>query len=211
MRESNPFIIFDFGNILISLDYEKCFAAFEQCTAKKWNLDTIPDDISLVLRQLEVGHINTSTFCAAFRKYNLDLTDQQIIDAWNNLLGTIPKNRFPFLKALRKNYRIAILSNINEIHEKHINQYLEKEHGITSFDDYFDKIYYSHHIGMRKPNAEIYEFVTNDLRVSAHEIFFIDDLEENITAAKSFGWSGSVHDPKNKIEEKFEHYLKEIS
>ena len=46
----------------------------------------------------------------------------------------------------------------------------------------------SHLVGMRKPSAEIYEHVEQTTRVPPGSIWFFDDLEANVTAARQRGW-----------------------
>ena len=45
-------------------------------------------------------------------------------------------------------------------------------------------------VGMRKPNPAIYALTQERLGVAPEEILFIDDLDVNIAAAKTAGWSG---------------------
>ena len=103
-----------------------------------------------------------------------------------------------------------MLSNINELHEIEIDKRLKRELDIVDFrSNYFDKVYYSHLIGMRKPDAEIYSFVHGDLGVTPSDILFIDDLESNIEAAKEAGWNGVVHSPNNDIINDLDMYIYE--
>ena len=62
-------------------------------------------------------------------------------------------------------------------------------------------------MGMRKPDTEIYQYVTETLKVNKSDILFIDDLPENIAAAQSYGWHGQVHFPKDEIIDNIDNYL----
>ena len=55
------------------------------------------------------------------------------------------------------------------------------------FKNCFEKFYLSHEIKLRKPNKEIYEFALKENKLIAEETLFIDDLEENTTAASALG------------------------
>ena len=55
------------------------------------------------------------------------------------------------------------------------------------FKNCFEKFYLSHEIKLRKPNKEIYEFALKENNLIAEETLFIDDLEENTTAASALG------------------------
>ena len=72
--------------------------------------------------------------------------------------------------------------------------------GIPSLDDYFDKAYYSQKVGLRKPNADIFEFVLNDAGITARESFYIDDLPPNIETARKLGFKTHLLLPGEKIE-----------
>ena len=61
------------------------------------------------------------------------------------------------------------------------------QQGISSFKELFDAEYYSHLVGMRKPDAEIYEHVLEDQGLTAQETIFFDDNPDNIKSARSLG------------------------
>jgi len=90
-----------------------------------------------------------------------------------------------------------------------VYRHLRKEHDLEpeEFESCFDKVYYSHNLGLRKPEQEIYFKVQKELNVDASHIIFIDDMIDNIEAAKKCGWYGIHHDPKNDIEMHLETYI----
>ncbi|HFS67849.1 MAG TPA: HAD family phosphatase, partial [Flavobacteriia bacterium] len=91
-----------------------------------------------------------------------------------------------FLKKLSKKYKTFLLSNINDLHIDDIRTLIDAETYI-SFLFYFEMIFYSHIIEMRKPNRETIEFVLSRNKLIAEETLFIDDSIENCKAAKSLG------------------------
>jgi putative hydrolase of the HAD superfamily len=52
---------------------------------------------------------------------------------------------------------------------------------------YFECDYYSHLMGMRKPNSDIFEFVLTKHHLKPHETLFIDDSPQHIETAKKLG------------------------
>lgn len=54
-------------------------------------------------------------------------------------------------------------------------------------DPIFDKIYSANELGITKRDPESYKFIADDLGVKPEEIFFTDDTEGNIEAAKEAG------------------------
>lgn len=200
-------IVFDFGNILINLDYKKCFASFQKAIGQDFS-DGLPPKTKEHLHKYDRGHINTEAFLWHLQQYSPNTEVRDIIAAWNDILGDLPISRFQMIEELRPKYNIVMLSNINEMHIEKIHRDLRKNHGIEDFHaSYFDKVYYSCRMGMRKPDAEIYDFVAKDLGVTPENLFFIDDLEENIVACKAAGWNGQVHKPSEDIINNLSSYL----
>ena len=53
-----------------------------------------------------------------------------------------------------------------------------------------DLIVYSHEAGMSKPDPRIYQLACDGLGVPAADMVFLDDLPENVTAARQAGMHG---------------------
>lgn len=52
----------------------------------------------------------------------------------------------------------------------------------------FDVVVDSSEVGARKPEARIYEITREKLGVAHEEIFFLDDIGQNLKAARALGW-----------------------
>ncbi len=193
-------IIFDFGNVLFDLDFKGCYQNFKNLLNIEWEDNDVPAIIQSANDRLERGEINEETFIWQFQQINNKANPRDILKAWNSLLVGFPKERFSLLESLRKDYQLVLLSNINSIHEAYIHQYFASNFNLLDFEErYFDFVFYSHHIGMRKPEERIYEHVTQSIGAHKEEILFIDDNEANILAAKKFGWQAVLHDPTSDI------------
>jgi epoxide hydrolase-like predicted phosphatase len=84
------------------------------------------------------------------------------------------------VKKLRNYYKTAILSN----HTRVWFEYLISRY---KFDQLFDEVIVSYRVKKAKPNRDIFELALGKIRVKADECIFIDNQENNITAAKEFG------------------------
>ena len=78
------------------------------------------------------------------------------------------------------------MSNTNSIHQKKYVDAFKKEHQ-TPFHQLFEKAYYSHEVGIRKPNEEIFQFILEDSNLKAAETLFIDDSFSNLEGAQKAG------------------------
>lgn len=190
-------IIFDFGNVLIDLN----MPSIEQHFRRHWGEHFEATQAKLLRNNFfalyETGGITSEEFVSTLQlAAPVALTEQQVTDAWNAILIGIAAERFPMLLQLRERYKVFLLSNINDLHERWIADYLRREHQIEDFETrYFDGVYYSHLIRLRKPNRDIYEYVMADAELVPEETLFIDDLSVNVEAAKSLGMRGLVKLP----------------
>lgn len=90
------------------------------------------------------------------------------------------KDVVKYAHSLKSKCQIAILSNLGPFDKKRIDY----QYDLSKFDH----TYLSFEVGMRKPDKEIYEYVTNDLNVAPDSILLIDDDHSNIAAAQECGW-----------------------
>jgi glucose-1-phosphatase len=181
-------IIFDLGNVILNISYEATIKAFEALGFTNFKEMYSSLQQSNLFDDLETGKINTEKFVSAIQSMSdRPLTHQQIINAWNAIILDFPIRNLQILQQLQLHNNIFLLSNTNEIHEACYNKLLMETCGYPTLSVFFDKIYLSHHVGMRKPNTEIYEHVLQDRNLKPSETLFIDDLEANINGAKKCG------------------------
>ena len=122
-----------------------------------------------IFDEFEKGGVTAHDFKVYIRKVlnNARVTDEQIDNAWNSLLAGIPEGNHELLLKLKTKYRTFLLSNINSIHYEYITKYLKDRFGLNSNDSLFEKVYYSHLIGKRKPDTAIFEQVLQE-RITWH-------------------------------------------
>lgn len=201
MKKTTPTIIFDFGNVLIDLDSSRFYKNVEQLLSlespEEW------DTLREWMLRYETGSISTDLFINKLIKISpQSVQARDIIQVWNSMLIGIRPETLELLKALKMRYRTYILSNTNALHIDWVLDHLETVHNLKSFEtEYLSGVFYSHELQMRKPNAEIYEYVMSSVGNSPQEILFIDDLKENVEAARNTGWQAVVHSPDRPISE----------
>ena len=185
-------IIFDLGGVLLNIDFKKTFDAFGALgIAHAHGLNDRPEVLQLFI-DLECGMVEREEFLEKFRGLvNMPrVTDEQIIAAFNALLLDYPPERIQLVQELRKKYRVFLLSNTNAIHAEYYNGLLHKEFGILNLDTLMEKAFYSHKLGCRKPNEEIYLKALGLAGIIAEESVFIDDNAENVRVAERLGIRG---------------------
>ena len=182
-------IIFDFGGVILDIDFGKMNKAFAKLGIKNFDEMYSQKNADHLFRHLGEGKLNEQEFYDAFRRSaQLNLGNDQIKKAWNALLTGYRKEALLTLKKIKHKYRLFLLSNTNSIHLEAFNKIYEEQIGEGSLDDYFDKVYYSHETGYRKPAKEAYEIVLKENNLSPAETLFIDDSLKNIEGAKELGF-----------------------
>ena len=174
-------IIFDFGDIFINLDKQATIEGLKKLGLTVWNEDL--DSLNL---QFEKGEISRENFLLGIQKHVPNASIDEILTAWNAILLDFPLYRLEFLQKLSKNYRLFLLSNTDSIH---IDTF-EQENGVSFYSDFyqcFERVYFSYEIGLRKPDAEIYNYLIKKHDLSEKRTLFVDDKKENTDAAQLLG------------------------
>jgi glucose-1-phosphatase len=181
-------IIFDLGGVIININYQKAIDAFKKLSKENCTIEFNQKVQSKLFDDLETGRISEEEFRNQVREcYQVEGTDEQIDAAWNAMLLDIPAERIELLQKLKKKYRLFLLSNTNAIHLIGFNKIVEDSFGIPSLDSLFDKTYYSHLVGQRKPDVVIFEQVLTENRLKREETLFIDDSIQHIESADKCG------------------------
>ena len=179
-------IIFDLGAVLLNISYQKTIEEFDKLGIKNSSTFYSKKLQTNIFNLLETGEISESDFIKEIQKHCTEATDTQILYAWNAMILDLPLHRVELLKQLKKDFNLYLLSNTNSIH---ITEF-ENKIGSKQYKEFyqlFDKVYYSHKIGHRKPNAEAFQLIIEENNLIAEEILFIDDSPQHIEGAKKLG------------------------
>ncbi len=180
-------VIFDLGGILIDIFPQQAVDAFKLLGFKDDEKALLYFKENQIFEKIEIIQNSYNLLC---NEINLQLkhpvSDDKIISAWNKLLGSYKSENVNFALKCKSKYRTFLLSNTNRIHYEDYTETFKSQFGYM-LHDLFEKSYFSHQIGMRKPNAEIFEFVLQDAGLNAEETLFIDDSVENRLAAQKLG------------------------
>ena len=98
-----------------------------------------------------------------------------------------------FLEALKKTYRLILLSNTNEIHF----EFVREKYSILS---YIEDYVLSYQVGWMKPDKQIYQAAIERAGVPAEQIFFTDDRQENVEAARTEGIQAVQFHSENQLK-----------
>jgi putative hydrolase of the HAD superfamily len=174
--------IFDLGNVLVKLAYERVMEAI--CN----DADCSRDELVQIMeepggyRDLERGDVTFDEFYAFMKErigYRGSLHRFRAV--WGNFFDGPIEGIEELLDRVRERYKVAFLSNSNEVHEVVIPE----EFSVLFRKD--DLFVFSHRFRTAKPDPEIYLQALNMIGAEAHEVVYVDDLLENVTAARNLG------------------------
>jgi len=180
-------LIFDLGGVIIDLKIDNTITAFANLSGidkqtlveQYWNHD--------MFHKYERGHIPDDEFRAFLREFlSIEASENQLDEAWNSMILDIPHERLKMLDKLKESHEVFLLSNTNDIHLRYVNDIYVPLNNET-LDDHFHGAYYSNHVGMRKPDAEIFEKVIEDNKLDPSKTLFLDDNKQNIEGAAAVG------------------------
>jgi putative hydrolase of the HAD superfamily len=201
-------IVFDLGGVLINLNYQLTIQAFQQLGFPHFEEMYSQFKANRLFEQLETGHISEDTFYQTLiHSTRNTITRDQITHAWNAMLLDFRTSTLQFLQQLKPQYNIFLLSNTNIIHKREFDAILQQQVGMNAIDPLFHKCYYSHLIGLRKPHAEVYEFVLADAGIRAADTLFIDDSQPNIEAALKLGIDSRLLEAGVQVEDAFDYLI----
>ncbi len=76
------------------------------------------------------------------------------------------------------------------------------------FNNTFDKVYASAHLGVQKPQLAFYKKVLDDIgQLTKDEVLFWDDSSEKVDGAKKFGIHAEIYTSFENFRVKIQRYL----
>ena len=193
-------IIFDLGNVLYDIDFKIMYKRFDELGIPNFENHFTLNQSDPLFFDLEKGFIDEVAFCSRFNQlYNLSLNKDQIIEAWNSLLIGFREKSLDWLKSNQSNFSLFLYSNTNQPHQDYFLAQYTREIG-GDFNALFKKPYYSHEMGMRKPDPASFKYILDQEGLKAAETLFIDDNEPNVAAAASVGFQVLYLQPGMHIE-----------
>ena len=188
-------IIFDWGGVLIDLDFEGCRKAFQELGVGDLKQLLTGADENNLFKKYELGIITTEEFREEIRRLAAStLTDEEIDKVWNSMVRTVPIEKLQILSELRKRYSVFLLSNTNDLHWEYASARVF-HFGNLERDDFFQQIFLSQRMHLAKPNPAIFRSALEEAGIHAEETLFIDDSIINCEAAASVGLKAAHYIP----------------
>jgi glucose-1-phosphatase len=132
--------------------------------------------------EFERGQLTPAIWAERFvMDWEVDLPPGEFLKKFTTWSRRVLPGAKELLEQLRPRYRLAALSNSNELHwERNTNE--------LRIIELFEFAISSHQVGLSKPNPEIFRLAVERAHVSSPQaIIFFDDVRANVEAAQDAG------------------------
>jgi len=186
-------ILFDLGKTLVDFDFEPVNQRLTESSKLSAEVakQRTKDRYNAFCRG-EMTAVEWQKFIET--DYNLPMSSEEFRRFWADIFWPIDK-MFELAHRTKKHYRQYLLSNTDEIHLPWcMERYAER------FEGLLDGMILSYEAGAIKPDRRIFEYGTERFDLVPEACVFIDDLPENIEAARDFGMHGIVITSPAQVE-----------
>jgi len=174
-------IIFDLGGVLVGVDY-RCFLNRLANALHISTTELIAQSQNGAHQDYMKGLITAEQFVDSVRKqYNQPISMERFRDIWESMIMEQDDDVTRIVTQLSKRYPLSLLSNTDPWHFN----YCKSNYPVVSM---FKRYFLSYECHLLKPDPNFYKLVAHELAAEATECLFIDDLEENVNAAKEVGY-----------------------
>lgn len=168
--------MFDMGGVMVR-DFHIAPKLLPFLGRSEPEIGEIAPEVRKALKDHSKGLIDEAKFWEIYRNTTLSSTPGEE----SSLLGKFftpvldPETVQVIQDLKQKHYRVICGTNVIDAHYR-IHQNLKQY-------EIFDHVYASHLIHQAKPNGTFFQHILEKEKIAAHEVFFTDDMEENVESA----------------------------
>ena len=190
-------LIFDIGNVIVPFDYLRGVRRFSEVTGLSEEKIERFFYLSELQHRYAKGQISSEDFFETLRReFDLKIDYRAFVPIWNDIFWlSVPMDRM--VRFLKGNYRLAAITNTSDLHFR----YWLENYPVLGL---FERIFASHELGLCKPDPEIYRLALDKLRVKPDETLFVDDMEENVAAARELGMRAVLFRTAEDLQDEFQ-------
>jgi HAD superfamily hydrolase (TIGR01509 family) len=175
-------LLFDFGNILVDIDFHRAFEVWARAARLPVGEITRRFAFDSAYEAHELGELSPAEYHASIREaLGIELSYEDFLAGWNAIFVQPREGMNKLLPELATRAPLYLFSNTNALH----HAYWSSEY--RGLLEKFSGIFCSHQIGARKPSPEAFTIVSGKMAVSPSRIAFFDDLPDNVEGARKAG------------------------
>jgi len=172
-------ILFDLGNVLVSIDFNSFWRSLGLCSSEQ--IAPYADGYKLYTHQYETGRLRTEEYLDHLHTvFQHKFTQTQLEEAFTSIMQEPVQGMDRLVRLISRTHHTALVSNTNELHYT----YCLKKFDVLQI---LHRHYLSFQLHTMKPDQGFYFKIIQDQQKDSSEILFVDDISENIEAAKKTG------------------------
>ena len=190
-------LLFDLGNTVIKLAYERVLENI--CKDASVSRDAMVELFEQPgsYRDLERGAVTFADFYDFLREhggYRGSMHELRTI--WSDFFDGAVPGMEEVLERVRQRYRVAFLSNSNEVHA----EVIPRQFAALFRKD--DRFIFSHRFLCAKPDPDLFQRALEVVGALPQQTVLVDDLLENVLAARALGMQAfQFHDSATLVRE----------
>ena len=173
-------LLFDLGGVLVEFSGDRDILpllkvhASEEDVRARWRNCELTEAFGL-------GKLSRQEFGERFvRDWGLNVEPDRFLHEFRSWSRRLLPGATELLGSLRPRFRLAALSNSNELH-------WDRNTRDLGINDLFELALSSHQCGLSKPAPEFYLLALERLGASPDAVLFFDDVPANVAAASALG------------------------
>jgi len=175
-------VVFDVGWVLVHLDYNP-FLNYLSTSGQRYHIQEVIAAIDLEAH--ERGELDGDQLLDNMVQLVPDLDRSRLRQLWTGMFTPV-ESMFALARAVAQTHRVHLLSNVGDLHWKHLDQ----EYQLLSIAH---RALPSFEARVMKPNRDIYKLAEQRFDLDPARAVFIDDLLPNVESARQCGWQVIHH------------------
>ena len=174
-------LVFDLGNVLVKVDHRRFCRSLAALTG------TTPQEVYAAVFHTglepgyDTGRISSREFHRrVLEHFGLNLPFPRFRQIWTEIFDPL-EDMEEVVALLAQRYPLYMLSNTNELHFQHIQEYF------ASLLSNFRAFILSYQVGSRKPEPQIFQALLRQAGLPPEQILYLDDREDFVAVARSHG------------------------
>ncbi|HET9652659.1 MAG TPA: HAD family phosphatase [Usitatibacter sp.] len=175
-------LLFDFGGVLVEIDFGRVCARWAELAGRPVEHVHARFTHGEAYERHERGEMDIAAYCETLRRdLGLELADEQLLDGWQRVFVGEIGATVDLVKRLRGRMPLYVFTNTNVAHYTHLRRRFA---GALAP---FDRIFASHEMRSRKPQAAAFRQIERETGVALERMLFFDDTAANVEAARALG------------------------
>jgi len=181
-------VIFDMGGVIVDVHRDAAIQQFKAIGVADADRLIDANNHKGLFLAFEAGEVDAETFRRLLSAHaGKDISMEEVVMAWRSIISRPLVYKLDYIFALRKQYKLYLLSNNNPILIDWARTSDFSEAGLP-ITHYFDKLYISYEMKCTKPGRLIFEKMIQDSGLKPSETLFVEDGLLNIQTAQELGF-----------------------